>query len=530
MSIAVRKAATRRPAAKSLWLTSKKHRARRCRIPAARGRWAKHLRATASIGEHCALGRSISSVGRRPREPDIRDDHVWLGYPMSGPSPDPEQLKPAPGLARHAAINLLGGVFTPVASFASAPILAHALSVDGRGELAAATMPLILTVTLATIGLPEAVTFFVAQDRRRTRPLIFRSALLVLLPAAIASAALILSSSWISAGNPTVQRIIVVSTFLVAPSLLLCVVRAAAAAHNKWTIITIERVITATTKLIPLIILFMMGELDLVSAAVVTIASTLTGVIAYVPLLATLRRGPSISNVANTELLRFGGGIWIGAISGILLMRVDQVLLSPIAGAFELGLYVVAVSISEVPLMVNSAIRETAFTHLSYQGVRSDVVGDLSRVSTIIVFALCLPVAVLSPVVVPLLFGGDFSDSIPVLLLLLLAICTSNPGSIAGVGLSSSGLPHLRSLGLVVACFVNIAFVLLLAPSLGAVGAALATLLGNITASNMCIAWMIKRRGATLRDYYGFKSSDFVKVWGLILRGFARLAKRAKTA
>ncbi len=427
------------------------------------------------------------------------------------------------GLARHTAINLLGGVFTPVASFAAGPILAHALSVEGRGELAAATMPLALTVTLATIGLPEAVTYFVAGDRRRTRKLAKRGALLILLPASVATVLLMLVSSWVSDGNPTVRRFIIFSAALVIPSLLLCIIRAVAAAHNRWTAITVERLIGAITKLVPLTVLYLIGQLNLRTAVIVILAGFLTGALAYIPLLASRKPDPPPADVTNMELLRFGSGIWIGSISGILLMRIDQVLLSPLSGAFELGLYAVAVSVSELPLVVNTAIRETSFTHLSDRGVRPREIGDLSRVSTIIVTALCLPVAALSPVLIPMVFGKEFSGALPAVFTLLVAVSLGNPGSLAGVGLSSSGFPHLRSSALVAACCVNIVLVLLLTPSLGATGAALATLAGNLTSSNLGIMWMIVRCDATLSDFYRFKHSDFVRVGRVLSSVFRKL-------
>jgi len=435
-----------------------------------------------------------------------------------------------PGLAGHAAINLLGGVFAPAASFASGPILAHALSVEGRGELAAATMPLMLLATVATIGLPEATTYFMAQDRGSSAALLKRGLLLLLLPAGVATALLILMSSWISAGNPTVHRLIVVSAGLVAPTLYLSLVRAAAAAHNRWGAITIERIITAGSKLIPLIILFTMGRLNLITAATVVIASTVIGALAYIPLIAIPGTGSPVATVTNAEFLRYSGGIWIGAVSGIFLLRIDQVLLSPLSGAFQLGVYAVAASVSEIPVIVNSAIRETAFTHISDQSKGSGNTGELSRVSTIIVIMLCLPLGALSPIFVPLLFGHDFSGAVPVLIILLLATGLSNPGSIAGVRLAASGLPHLRSLALVGACIVNIPMLILLVPSLGATGAAIAALLGYLTASNICIAVAVFRNNAKFGDYYRFRSSDFRKVWQLLGRALRRLRGFSRTA
>jgi len=429
----------------------------------------------------------------------------------------------APGLAGHAAINLIGGVFPPAASFASGPILAHALSVEGRGELAAATMPLILVATIATLGLPEAVTYFMAQDRSRTTALLKRGALLLLIPAGVATALMIVMSSWVSGGNPTVHRLIVMSSALVAPSLLLSIVRATAAAHNRWGAITVERIVTAASKLISLIVLFTIGQLNLVNATVVVIASTLTGALVYIPLMTIPSSGPLAANVTNSKLLRYSSSVWLGAISGMFLLRIDQILLLPLAGAFQLGIYAVAASVSELPVVVNSAIRDTAFTHISDQSITSDTIGELSRVSTILVMALCIPIGAVSPFVIPLLFGSDFSGAVPVLLILLLATGLANPGSIAGVGLSASGFPHLRSLSLVGACIVNIPMLILLVPSLGAIGAAIAALLGYLTASNICIALAVFRHDAKFGDYYRFRSSDFRKVVQLLARGLRRL-------
>jgi O-antigen/teichoic acid export membrane protein len=42
-------------------------------------------------------------------------------------------------------------------------LLAKSLGVTGRGEVAAATAPLMFGVALLTLGLPETLTYFVAR-------------------------------------------------------------------------------------------------------------------------------------------------------------------------------------------------------------------------------------------------------------------------------------------------------------------------------------------------------------------------------
>jgi O-antigen/teichoic acid export membrane protein len=433
-------------------------------------------------------------------------------------------------LARRAAIHFLGGIFAPATSLLTAPILAHALGVDGRGELAAATAPLALIIAVAAVGLPEAVTYFVAKDPGRSGALVRRGALLIVVPAAVGAAVLVALSPVISAGDPTVRHLIFLSACFVLPALLLSIVRAVAAAHNRWTAITVERILTSTSRLVLLLGLFATGQLGLVNAAIVIFGTAFVGVVAYTPLLKS--RNPQsatdLGAVSYTQFMRYSGGVWMGSLSGVILLRIDQVLLVPLAGTFQLGLYVVAVAVSEVAVVVNGAIRETAFTHLSEHGVSRENVGELSRISTLIVAAACLPLAAISPIAIPILFGTDFAGSIPVLLILLMAAALANPGSMAGVGLASSGSPHLRSLALLVACVVNIGLLLLLAPSLGAIGAAAATFFGYLTASNVAIAFMVAKHDVKFADFYRFRSSDFVNIWRLTSLALGKMTRRRK--
>lgn len=57
----------------------------------------------------------------------------------------------------------------PLSALATAPILAYSLGVEERGELAAATVPLFLFISLASVGLPEATTYLVARGRVHAR-------------------------------------------------------------------------------------------------------------------------------------------------------------------------------------------------------------------------------------------------------------------------------------------------------------------------------------------------------------------------
>jgi O-antigen/teichoic acid export membrane protein len=207
----------------------------------------------------------------------------------------------------------------------------------------------------------------------------------------------------------------------------------------------------------------------------------------------------------------------LGSLSGILLSRLDQTLMTPLAGTYELGLYVVAVSISELPLIVNSAVRDVTFVSDATRS-EDERLGASARISTFISLLIGAIIGVSMIWLLPFLFGRAFVGALPVMAVLLAAVVLGTPGSIAGAGLSGRGRPGLRSASLIVACIVNIALLVVLSPAFGAMGAAWATLAGNLIASNLNLVFLRKVFGIPASRFYGIRRGD--------LRLLIRFARR----
>jgi O-antigen/teichoic acid export membrane protein len=220
-------------------------------------------------------------------------------------------------------------------------------------------------------------------------------------------------------------------------------------------------------------------------------------------------------------LLNYGVRIWVGSLSGILLSRLDQVLMTPFAGTYQLGLYVVAVSVSELPLIINQAVRDVTFVTDAADSVDARL-SSSARISTFLCATAALFLGVTMLWWIPFLFGDGFRPSIPVAAVLLAAVVLGTPGSIAGSGLSARGRPGLRSISLLVACLVNIAMLILLAPTLGAMGAALATLVGNVLSSNLNLVFLYRTFGINPLQFYGLRRHDFTTLARFIKRMTAR--------
>ena len=414
--------------------------------------------------------------------------------------------------------NLLGNLAGPLAGLASAPVLAHALGVEGRGTVAGATAPFLLVTVVATFGIPEALTYFVARSPWWLGVLRRRGALLVLAAGVIATVVSVLLAPVLARDEPGLAPLMVLASAAVVPTVLVSMLRGSAAGLGLWNRVALERSIGPVVRLLAVV--------ALVAADALTV-TTATAAIAFAPVvggLAYLRSGHAGARPEQADpapgfggIVGYGARVWFGAIAGVLLMRVDQVLMVPLSSTYQLGLYVVAVTVGELPLVVNTAVREVVFASDAKSSEDARLTAA-ARVS----FGVCIAIAVVlgatSPLWLPLAFGQGFSAAVPTTILLLAAVAIGIPGSVAGAGLSSRGYPHLRSLSLVVACVVNVLLLLVLVPRFGAIGAALATLLGNLVSSNMNIVSMRRRFGVPVLDFYRIRTSDVRLLWSAGLR------------
>ncbi|WP_350004368.1 oligosaccharide flippase family protein [Pseudarthrobacter sp. WHRI 8279] len=430
-----------------------------------------------------------------------------------------------PNVGRGIAISTIGNLGAPLVALISAPILAQSLGVASRGEVAAATAPLLLAVNALTLGLPEAITYFTAAGKRDSTKVIVRGSLYLTALGLAGSLALWLLAPVLAPPVSPVYEAMSLSALALAPCLILGGLRAFAAGQGRWTLISVERFFSATIRLAAFLVLVALDSLTVISASVAISASSFAGLAVYLLLLrkkTTHLRGSRVRR--KTPLMSYGMRVWIGALTGILLSRLDQVLMIPLSNVYQIGLYAVAVSISEVTLVFNSAVRDVLFSAESGK-TNSARLTRASRVSTFLTFIGAVAVGITSIWLVPLLFGRDFADAVIVIEILLIGVVLGNPGSVAGAGLSARGRPGLRSVALSVAFACNLAMVFLLVPRLGAVGAAWATVVGNVAAGMLCVIFMRAYFGFSVASFFGIRKGDLAGLSKVLT--FSRSKKQA---
>lgn len=429
-----------------------------------------------------------------------------------------------PSLRRNPILtSTLGNAVAPLASLATAPILAASLQPEGRGIVAAATAPLLLAVALASLGLPGALTHWIAR-----RPAVLRSAAVIAaLTCTVVGAGttvlLVALSPALAGGEPSLAALIGLAAVALVPNLLAGLLQAIAAGVHAWRLVTAERIVTQGSRLLVIAVLAATGSLT-VEAAVITIAlSPVLGALLYLGLLrrptaeSDSTNGTVPSRIRSRVLLSYGGRVWLGALSGIILSRIDQALLVPLAGAVALGVYAVAVNIADIPLIVANAVREVSFSTHSATTDHA-ALARAARLTTAVVLVVSAGLTAALPIVVPLLFGAGYASAVPVAAVLLLGLVLGSPGSLAGVGLAAAGRPGLRSVALAIAAVCSIVTLVLLAPVAGALGAAVATLVGNVVSAGGNLVFLRRVSGVPILPFFGLRRSDLRAVRALLPR------------
>lgn len=390
----------------------------------------------------------------------------------------------------------------PLASLATAPILARTLDVDGRGRLAAAVAPHFLALSVASFGLPESVTYHVASRRSSPFKALAIALCGLLVGGIVAAVSIVAASAPLSQGDADLRYFMIIGAAFTPSALAIAGLRGLAAGVAEWELVNREKYLTSSLRLSLIIFLFVTGRLTVFSAVLVILVVPIVASVVYLRLIRTFREGlEQTSNEISTPvrpILTYATRVWLGAAAGILLTRLDQVLLTPLADVRQLGLYAVAVGLGELPVQMSAAGRDVLIS--ADAATNSDArVGSASRVLILATLAVAGLMGASTPLLLRWVFGPEFESATTATWVLLSVAVLGSPGSIAGAALTARGRPGIRSVAIACGALINLLLLLALVPRIGALGAALATLGGSGFAAALNIVALCRLSALTPR-------------------------------
>lgn len=213
-----------------------------------------------------------------------------------------------------------------------------------------------------------------------------------------------------------------------------------------------------------------------------------------------LRKKPSVGTALRREVTTFALASWATAIlGGLVFGRTEILFLEHYSGIGAVGFFAAAVTVAEMavqlpPLLLSALLPRFSEQHgLGAQDDMRRLYRTMTALIAMLIVPLCIGLAAIAPVLVPLLFGAEFADSVPVASVLLIAAAVSSLGVTTFYLLQSIGKTGFLLMSNGVGLLGTIALGFLLVPQYGLMGAAWSR--GIVQVSVVLIeTWYVTRR------------------------------------
>ena len=301
-------------------------------------------------------------------------------------------------------------------------IIARSLGPDGRGDYAALMAWFGLILIVGELGQPAATTYFVARHPDRAADYTATSRRIILLLGPLLTLFGLLGASVLSDGRDGLTAAYQVVFLCCVPSFLGASFSFALQGRSipLWNLMRASQPVAF---LLAVVVAALLDQLTLMAVAVLFSGTvTAQAVLAY----ALARRIGLAGGRGHRELMgpmaKYGASQLASTAPQTLNGRLDQMVLSQSAKPADLGHYAVAVTVTGLAVPVVSALGNVAFPRLAARAHDEEAAARLVRRA--IVASLVLSVLVVGGLTltahwtVPLLFGEESSDSVPLVWLL----------------------------------------------------------------------------------------------------------------
>jgi O-antigen/teichoic acid export membrane protein len=201
--------------------------------------------------------------------------------------------------------------------------------------------------------------------------------------------------------------------------------------------------------------------------------------------------------------------------------KIDILILKRISDIAEVGFYSLGANVAEtiwqVPIAVGVVLMSRSANQRNERVATEEVCSSL-RISLLLVLLAALMLYLAAPLLVTLLFGERYADSIPIIRTILPGILFFVILKILNSQFVGSGKPQLTLIALLPSLLINIVLNILFIPSYGGIGAALATNISYFIASFLLLLVYSRTFNTALPEIFRYRKSDFAFVRKIRLR------------
>ncbi len=380
------------------------------------------------------------------------------------------------GQGGDSAVTALSYLATAGLGIVNLPILGYGLGPAGRGELAAVVSVTQLIGFMTGFGMPRAAVYYALEERWRR--IIMSSWTTVVLFALPFLGVLWPLYGWLLDGKLEVTRqwfyVYLVGTLLVNPATTTIFWLRG---RNRTVAFNLLNSLPPLFTSIGYVGLAVAGALTLETA----LASTFVAqVLARLLALGYGRAfpGPGFDRAAYRTHMHYGLRAWFGSLSYLVTFRVDQFVLAGLVSSEDLGYYAVAATAATLSLPLSRGIGQTLLPHIrraETDAERFAAVDRAVRWTRLASAAMLVLLAIVSPVLVPLLAGDAFAPAVTPLLVLLPGQFCNDVATVYASALDAFNRPEDASKAQLASAVITVGGLAVAAPVFGILGAAAVT-------------------------------------------------------
>lgn len=396
------------------------------------------------------------------------------------------------------AFTLLSGVITSL-------LTAWALGPEGRGDLAVVVLWPNVVALLVGMGLPQAHRYYLARQPESIS-MLFSNALLFAAAMGVLAYALaeLIVPRLVGVRSPEVMWLVRIYLFNIPLALLYDLMAGFLEGAREFKCAALSRVIFFGIQSVLYVTLWLTNHLTVKSAAYTMIAAQIVNTLtALIGVIYVLRPRWQPSWTEWKMAMGYGLRYHPGVVTAFTTLRLDQLMLGGMASSVEIGLYFIAVRLSEITTVLASSVADVLMPEVAASKQIEESVQLLTRSlrQTIYIYLLVLiPLLLGAPLILRIAYGADFLAATGTLRLLLIASLIWSAGAIVISGLNGLGYPGLSTLARLASAIVTVMALLYWLPKYGIVGAAFSSLLGYSVMLIVALFWLIRKQHLSLWD------------------------------
>jgi O-antigen/teichoic acid export membrane protein len=302
--------------------------------------------------------------------------------------------------------------------------------------------------------------------------------------------------------SPEVMRLVRIYALIIPLGLVTDLMRGLLEGMRRFAWVGAVRLIFFGVQLVGYVMLWFTGRLTVANATYTMIASVATSMI--LALIAVWRQlsprwGPRFSEFKTA--LRYGLRDYPGVLTEFANWRLDSLMLTGMASSTSIGLYSVAVRLSDITTLLASSVGDALMPEVA-ASKRADeatqIVMRSLRLTLLAHLVLLIPLWLAAPYILDFAYGDGFVPVTNVLRLLMIASVIWSLGAIVISGLNGLGHPGLSATARISAAVVMVVALLSWLPRLGILGAVLASITGYSVMFAVALFWLLRLQRISL--------------------------------